>query len=181
MEIGNQQSFVLSYQYQEYTQVSTRVSANTGDGKTVDSVSIKSEIFQFRLEVLFNSKDNIGKQATAINIADLVNFETTPPEFHLGMVERLTPAAARQLVSKDGYYGIDKTSQRLADFVLQGGGDDLARLKAGREGIIRGFKEAEKMWGGTLPDMSYTTLDKALEQIDQRIRDMGGSVVDLAA
>jgi len=58
-------------------------------------------------------------------------------------------------------------------------GDDLERLKAGREGVLRGFKEAEKSWNGSLPDISHETLAKSLEAIDEKIRELGGSVVDL--
>ncbi len=76
------------------------------------------------------------------------------------------------------YWGVEKTAERLANFVLNGGGDNLDRLRAGREGIIRGFKEAEQIWGGQLPEISYQTLDKALEAIDQRIHELNGSVID---
>ena len=44
-----------------------------------------------------------------------------------------------------------------------------------------GFKEAEKMWGGQLPDISYETLNRALEAIDQQLRQAGAPVVDIAA
>ena len=66
-------------------------------------------------------------------------------------------------------------------FVITGGGDDLKRLQAGREGIIKGFKEAEEIWGGNLPEISHQTLAKALELIDARVRELGGAVVDVRA
>ncbi|MBA3016377.1 MAG: hypothetical protein KKD63_05995 [Proteobacteria bacterium] len=94
----------------------------------------------------------------------------------------LSQGEAAALVAEDGYFGVTKTSQRLADFVINGGGEDLKKLQAGREGIIRGFKEAEKIWGGELPEISHQTLAKALELIDSRIRDLGGGVmVDVRA
>jgi hypothetical protein len=93
----------------------------------------------------------------------------------------MTPDEAKSLVSEDGYFGISKTSARLADFILSGAGDDLEKLKAGREGIVRGFKEAEQIWGQKLPDISYETLDKALSKIDEKITSLGGSVLDTTA
>lgn len=93
----------------------------------------------------------------------------------------MTPDEAKQLVSEDGYFGVSQTSARLSDFVLSGGGDDLEKLKAGREGIVRGFKEAEQIWGQKLPDISYQTLDKALAKIDEKITSLGGSVLDTTA
>ena len=132
------------------------------------------------MEVLFNTKGEMDGQtaAAAVNLAD---FAFTPPEEHLAMIESLTPEQATELISEEGHYGISQTSQRLADFVMMGAGDDLNKLRAGREGIIKGFKEAEELWGGKLPEISYKTLDSALEQIDEQIRKFGGSVLDVAA
>jgi hypothetical protein len=93
----------------------------------------------------------------------------------------MTPEEAKALVSEDGFFGVTQTSARLADFVLSGGGDNLDKLKAGREGIIRGFNEAEKIWGAKLPDISYQTLDKALAKIDEKITALGGSILDTTA
>src|SRR3989339_659336 len=93
----------------------------------------------------------------------------------------MSPDEAKELVSEEGYFGVTKTSERLADFVLSGGGDDLERLKAGREGIVRGFNEAEEMWGGKLPDISYETLEKALAKIDEKINSLGGAILNTTA
>ena len=71
-----------------------------------------------------------------------------------------------------------QTAQRLADFVLNGAGDDASMLRAGREGIIQGFEEAQEIWGETLPDISYRTLEKALETIDTAMAQKGIPVLD---
>ncbi len=95
-------------------------------------------------------------------------------------ISELSQEEAVELVAEDGYFGIAKTSQRIFDFVLAGAGDDSERLKAGREGILQGFAEAEKAWGGRLPGLSYKTLEESLEAIDEKIRENGGSIVDLS-
>ncbi|MDO9055716.1 MAG: hydrogenase-4 component G, partial [Sulfuricurvum sp.] len=93
----------------------------------------------------------------------------------------MNPDEAKALVSEEGFFGVSQTSKRLSDFVLSGGGNDLERLKEGREGIITGFNEAEKMWGGKLPDISYETLEKALAKIDEKITALGGNILDTTA
>lgn len=94
----------------------------------------------------------------------------------------LTQEEAASLVAEDGYFGVAKTSRRLAEFVITGGGDDVKKLQAGREGIIKGFQDAEKVWGGELPEISHQTLAKALELIDTRIQKLGGgAMVDVRA
>lgn len=93
----------------------------------------------------------------------------------------MKPDEAKALVSEDGFFGVTQTSNRLADFVLSGGGDNVDKLKAGREGIVRGFNEAEQLWGGKLPDISYQTLDKALAKIDEKITSLGSNILDSKA
>jgi hypothetical protein len=94
-------------------------------------------------------------------------------------IDKLSTDEAAQLVSEDGFFGVAQTSKRLSDFVLAGGGNDIEKLKAGRNGIIDGFKQAEAMWGDKLPDISYDTLNKALEQIDKQIESLGANALDL--
>ena len=64
--------------------------------------------------------------------------------------------------------------------MIKGAGNDIDRLRAGREGVLRGFREAEKTWSGKLPDISYETITKSLEAIDEKIRELGESVIDLS-
>ena len=82
------------------------------------------------------------------------------------------------MIAEDGFFGIAKTSARIADFVIAGAGDDVEKLKAGREGIIRGYNQAQKTWGGELPDISKETLQKSLEKIDKRLTELGANVLE---
>ncbi|MBX2079542.1 hypothetical protein I9T54_08390 [Campylobacter peloridis] len=88
---------------------------------------------------------------------------------------------AKELVSEDGFFGVAKTSQRLADFVINGAGEDMDKLQKGLEGLKAGFAQAEKMWGGKLPDISYETIDKAIEKVTQKINELGGNSLDINA
>lgn len=99
----------------------------------------------------------------------------------LPFLSNLTPESSRGLIEDDGYYGVAKTSKRIADFVLKGAGDDLERLNQGRKGILAGFKDAEKAWGGKLPDISYATIKEAVKSIDAKIGELGGNVVNLVS
>ena len=95
-------------------------------------------------------------------------------------IASLSQDEAKTLVSDEGFFGIDQTAKRLSDFVLNGAGQDIDKLRAGRSGIIEGFKQAEALWGEKLPQISYDTLDKALESIDKAMSEMGYSVIDEA-
>jgi len=93
-------------------------------------------------------------------------------------IANLSQEEATELISKDGFFGIDKTSQRIADFVINGAGGDEDRLRAGRDGMIAGFKEAEEISGGKLPDISQKTIAKAIELVDKAMYDLGFSIID---
>ncbi|MCR6591818.1 hypothetical protein [Campylobacter insulaenigrae] len=93
----------------------------------------------------------------------------------------LNSEEAKELIGEDGFFGVTKTSQRLADFVINGAGENIDKLQKGLEGLKSGFAQAEKMWGGKLPDISYETIDKAIEKVTQKINDLGGNSLNINA
>ena len=144
------------------------------------NVSMETEIIQFSLKVRTGTQQNIGTQDALARFNQLDQELKSSLTYNGKPIAELSPEQAGELVSEDGYFGVDQTSQRIADFVIMGAGDDMERLKSGREGVLQGFKQAEEAWGSKLPDISYETLAKTLETIDEKIRENGGSVVDLS-
>ncbi|RAZ45784.1 hypothetical protein [Campylobacter hyointestinalis] len=87
----------------------------------------------------------------------------------------------KDLVSEDGFFGIKQTSERIANFVISGAGDDANKLQKGFEGMKRGFEEASKLWGGKLPDISNQTIDKAIQKVASRIEELGANALNINA
>ena len=99
----------------------------------------------------------LNQQGMATKIADgetLIDFNS------------LTPEKAQKLVSDDGYFGVDKTSERIVQFAISLNGNDPARLEEIKAGIEKGFKMAAKALGGTLPDISIKTYNRVMEKLD---------------
>lgn len=96
-------------------------------------------------------------------------------------IAQLSQDEAAALVSEDGIFGIAQTSERIADFVINGAGSDEDKLRAGREGMIQGFKEAEALWGGELPEISQKTMLAAIEKVDKVMQDFGYSILNTQA
>ena len=90
----------------------------------------------------------------------------------------LTQEEAAELISEDGFFGVAQTSERTANFVINGAGGDENLLRAGREGMIQGFKEAQEMWGGELPEISQRTMQAAIEMVDKAMYDLGFSILN---
>ena len=96
-------------------------------------------------------------------------------------IGKLSQDEAKKLVSSDGFFGVDQTANRIANFVIQGANGDENLLKAGKAGIQQGFKDAEAVWGSKLPDISYQTIDKAVQSINDAMSKLGFSTLDTTA
>ncbi len=89
-------------------------------------------------------------------------------------ITELSVPEATQLIGDNGFFGITQTSDRVSNFVFNIAGDNLEALEKSREGIVQGFAEAQKMWGGQLPEISYQTQERTLQLIDERIAQLKG-------
>ena len=78
----------------------------------------------------------------------------------------MTTEEAQELVSEDGYFGVENTSQRIVDFAISGFGNDPSRLQEMKDAIDQGFKEAQSAFGGALPEISQQTYDAIMEKLD---------------
>ncbi|MDR3347505.1 MAG: hypothetical protein LBN32_02720 [Helicobacteraceae bacterium] len=159
MEITKQGLGALNYQLNLNYQETTKQMLFKKDN-SLYALEVKSTMLEFNLTVSNNTQKQLEAQNEWLRIAnDLMQgappFPTTPEE-------------AQEVIGENGFYGIAKTSERIAEFVLRGAGDNEELLRAGRQGVIDGFNEAEKLWGGKLPDISYQTLENALKLIDEQ-------------
>lgn len=87
-------------------------------------------------------------------------------------ITQLNPSEAKELVSKNGFFGVLETSNRVSSFVIAMAKENLEALQEARNGVIKGFKQAEEMWGGKLPEVSYETQERTLEIIDEKIAEL---------
>ncbi len=81
-------------------------------------------------------------------------------------ISTLTPEKAQELIADDGYFGVEKTSERIFKFAVGMAGGDPTRLDAIRAGVEKGFQEALDAFGGWLPDISYDTYDTVMKKLD---------------
>lgn len=164
LEISYEKHGVLTYSQQQ-------ASGAVHTDKALSGKELVQEYLKYyQDQVAQKSQEEFSNQTESFSLAD-IGYTGKP-------IAQLTQSEAADLVSEDGFFGIKQTSERIANFVIGGAGDDLAKLQAGREGMLQGFKEAEQIWGEKLPEISYTTMQKALEKVDARITELGGKVLD---
>jgi len=82
-------------------------------------------------------------------------------------VDAATKKQAQEDISEDGYWGVKQTSQRLFDFASALAGDDVDKMKEMQAAVEKGYKLAEKAWGGELPEISKNTFDATNKLFDE--------------
>ncbi len=74
-------------------------------------------------------------------------------------VSEAAKAKAQEAISEDGYWGVEKTSQRIVDFAKALAGDDASKADELLSAFKKGYDQATKAWGKDLPDISKQTFD----------------------
>lgn len=82
-------------------------------------------------------------------------------------VDPATKLQAQADIAEDGYWGVEQTSDRIIDFANALTGGDPDKIEEMRAAFQKGYKQAEKTWGGKLPDISQRTYDAVMEKFDK--------------
>ena len=82
-------------------------------------------------------------------------------------VDEETKKKAQEDISEDGYWGVKQTSDRIISFATALAGNDMDALEEMKDAFIKGYKQAEKQWGGELPEISKKTYDAVMEKFDK--------------
>lgn len=151
----------------------------------------KDEVKEIRAQIKENSMAiALNSTNVQIGITKKDNFEVQYDEFQSFLKEigydgkpiaELSKEEAAELVSEDGFFGLEQTSDRIANFVINTSGGDEKLMRAGREGMLLGFKQAEEMWGGELPEISQKTMQAAIDKVDKAMMENGFSIIDQEA
>lgn len=81
-------------------------------------------------------------------------------------VDAETKAQAQADIAEDGYWGVNQTSDRIIDFAQALTGGDPSKLQSMMDAFKKGYEQAEKTWGGKLPEISQKTYDAVIEKFN---------------
>ena len=88
-------------------------------------------------------------------------------------VDPATKAQAQADIAEDGYWGVNQTSDRIIQFATALTGGDPDKIEEMRAAFEKGYKQAEKTWGGELPEISKKTYDAVMEKFDKLAAEAG--------
>lgn len=74
-------------------------------------------------------------------------------------VDAATAAQAKEDISEDGYWGVNKTSERIFDFAQALSGGDKEKMQSMLEAFKKGYQQATGAWGKELPSICKDTYD----------------------
>ncbi|MGL5258598.1 MAG: hypothetical protein ACRC7V_00670 [Lachnospiraceae bacterium] len=81
-------------------------------------------------------------------------------------VDEETKKQAQSEISDTGYWGVEQTSDRMIEFAKAVSGNDPDQIEKMRAAFEKGFKQAEKTWGGKLPEISQKTYEATMSKFD---------------
>lgn len=88
-------------------------------------------------------------------------------------VDPATKAQAQADIAEDGYWGVNQTSDRIIQFATALTGGDPDKIEEMREAFKKGYAQAEKTWGGELPEISKQTYEAVMKKFDDLAAEAG--------
>ncbi|MCL1843232.1 MAG: hypothetical protein FWF79_05425 [Defluviitaleaceae bacterium] len=102
----------------------------------------------------------LGQQAERQSLAD----GWSPRDIEITPEMR---ADAEAMIAEGGYFSVEETASRMLDFAVALTGGDPAQIDVMRDAVQRGFDQAERMFGGELPQISHDTLQAVMDGFDE--------------
>ncbi len=93
-------------------------------------------------------------------------------------VDPATKAQAQADIAEDGYWGVNQTSDRIIQFATALTGGDPDKIEEMREAFKKGYAQAEKTWGGELPELSKQTYEAVMKKFDDLAAQAGLAVTE---
>lgn len=77
-------------------------------------------------------------------------------------VDGATRAEAASLIGEDGPLGVNRVSKNILEFAKAASGGDPAQIEKMKAAFLKGFSDAERVWGGALPAICRKTKEAVL-------------------
>ena len=157
-DVTNQEAAVYEASAKTATETSSKPSA-ANNAQLIEKLKADAEMRTKQLSDIVQKL--LTKQGTAYNRANGLKslFEDL-------VVDDATRAQAQADIAEDGYWGVTQTSERIFDFAMALSGGDADKMEEMRDAFLKGFKKAEEMWGGKLPEISQNTYDAVIKKFD---------------
>ena len=156
------------YEHSTAAKTSSTKKTYTPDTNLVNKLKADAENRASQLRSLVEQM--MGKQANTYGNANDIWSFLRSGNF---TVDPATKAQAQADSAEDGFWGVNQTSDRIIQFANALTGGDPDKIESMREAFKKGYAQAEKTWGGSLPEISQKTYDAVMEKFDKLAADAG--------
>ena len=156
------------YEHSTAAKTSSTKKTYTPDTNLVNKLKADAENRASQLRSLVEQM--MGKQANTYGNANDIWSFLRSGNF---TVDPATKAQAQADIAEDGSWGVNQTSDRIIQFANALTGGDPDKIESMREAFKKGYAQAEKTWGGSLPEISQKTYDAVMEKFDKLAADAG--------
>jgi len=148
--------------YEPSKEAAERTKTYTSNTDMVEKLKAEADA---RTESLRNLVEKLlGQQATKYGEATDVWSFLKSGDYE---VDPETKAQAQADIAEDGYWGVEKTSDRIVQFAMALTGGDPDKLDSMINAFKEGYRQAEETWGGELPEISGKTYDAVLDKFEK--------------
>ncbi|MBQ9459809.1 MAG: hypothetical protein IJU66_07760 [Oscillospiraceae bacterium] len=124
---------------------------------------LKADLERRQQQMLDLVREMLGKQGKKIS-GEGIWRTIAKGDFQ---VDAATKEQAQKDIAEDGFWGVEQTSDRIVQFAVGLTGGNPAMIDKMVEAFEKGYAEAEKTWGGALPELSQRTRDRVLEKFEE--------------
>lgn len=142
----------LTYSKSEVENKTRNISENEELNRLIEENERKQEEFKKLIQSL------IAEQGESYNVVLFDRKLNVSPE----VIEK-----AKESISDGGEYSVDSVATNIINMAKALSGGDSSKINELKEGFLKGFKEAEKAWGGELPNICKKTYDEVLRRFDE--------------
>ena len=168
----------LSYEKSVLSYKGNKRGVNKGDIKI--NHSSKESVHYEKIEVSMKSFEKMQKESKdkvesfKKFITDIISYQGNKSKnFKIKIdisVSKEVSSESKEVESPEvdlGEWSAKETSERILDFAKKISGGNPEKVELLRDAFKKGFEQAEELFGGTLPDVSYQTYDLVMEGFDE--------------
>lgn len=93
-------------------------------------------------------------------------YNATLPNLKLSLSEE-DVANAQKAIEEGGEWSVSAVAGRIMDMAKALSGGDASKIGVLKNAVIKGFKDAEKAWGGQMPEITGKTYDAVMKAFDE--------------
>lgn len=129
------------------------------DTETIDRLRQENEQRMVNLV-----RQMLGQQVEKADLASAITKDNVLEAIKAGKFSQEDIEQAQKDTAEDGYWGVEQTSDRFIKYATALTGGDPDKLDSMIEAFEKGYAEAEKQWGGKLPDLAQRTREATLKK-----------------